>query len=136
MLSEILFYPAPLPPPPQPPKTVQGVAGAWVEFHGCVRALENDEKISALRYDIYEVMARRVLTAHIDMLTKKHGLLAVRFWHRSGVVPVGEAAVYAAIAAPHRREAFAALAELMDLLKADVPIWKVDVMPAKGPGGL
>jgi molybdopterin synthase catalytic subunit len=43
---------------------------------------------------------------------------------------VGEAAVYAAVAAPHRREAFAALAELMDLLKTDVPIWKVEVVPA------
>jgi molybdopterin synthase catalytic subunit len=38
--------------------------------------------------------------------------------------------VYAAIAAPHRKEAFAALAELMDHLKADVPIWKVEVLPA------
>jgi molybdopterin synthase catalytic subunit len=34
------------------------------------------------------------------------------------------------VAAPHRRAAFAALAELMNLLKKDVPIWKADVLPA------
>jgi molybdopterin synthase catalytic subunit len=43
---------------------------------------------------------------------------------------VGEASVYAAVAAPHRGDAFAALAELMNRLKADVPIWKVEALPA------
>ncbi len=130
MWMEILFLDAAWAGPPPPPECVRGVAGAWAEFHGCVRAMEAGKKIGALRYDIYEAMARRVLAAHLDALAKKHGLVAARFWHRSGLVPVGEAAVYAAVAAPHRREAFAALAELMDLLKTDVPIWKVEVVPA------
>jgi molybdopterin synthase catalytic subunit len=130
MWTEILFFTAALPPPPPPPESVRGLAGAWAEFHGCVRAEEKGAKIAALRYDIYEVMARRVLTTHLEALEKKHGLIAARFWHRGGIVPVGEAAVYAAIAAPHRREAFAALAELMDRLKTDVPIWKAEVVPA------
>src|SRR5471032_1948820 len=124
MWSEILFMEAPLPPPPSPPEALHGVAGAWAEFHGYVRGDEHGQKISALRYDIYEPMARKQLTAHIEELAKAHGLLAVRFWHRAGVVSVGEASVYAAIAAPHRREAFATLAELMNRLKKDVPIWK------------
>jgi len=130
MWTEILFLATPLPAPPPPPDSVFGLAGAWAEFHGCVRASEHGKKISALNYDIHEVMARKVLTAHLDALAKKHGLVAARFWHRFGTVPVGEAAVYAAIAAPHRREAFAALAELMDRLKTDVPIWKVEAVPA------
>jgi molybdopterin synthase catalytic subunit len=130
MWTEILFFDAPWPAPPPPPESVRGAAGAWAEFHGCVRATENGRNIAALRYDIYEAMARRVLAAHLEALAQKHGLIAARFRHRSGVVPVGEAAVYAAVAAPHRREAFAALAELMDLLKTDVPIWKVEVVPA------
>jgi molybdopterin synthase catalytic subunit len=104
------------------------MAGAWAEFHGHVRADEHGQKISALCYDIYEPMARKQLLAHIGELTKTHGLVAVRFWHRTGVVPVGEASVYVGIAAPHRREAFAALAELMDRLKKDVPIWKAEAL--------
>ncbi len=130
MWMEIKFFNTALPAPPPLPEAVRGQAGAWAEFHGSVRGLEKDKNISALRYEIYETMASQVLTAHIAELAKKHGLLAVRFWHREGIVLVGEAAVYAAIAAPHRKEAFAALAELMDRLKADVPIWKVESIPA------
>jgi molybdopterin synthase catalytic subunit len=130
MWSEIIFMEARLPSPPLPPETVRGIAGAWAEFHGYVRADEKGQKISALRYDIYEPMARKQLAAHIEELASKHGLVAVRFWHRTGVVPVGESSVYVAVAAPHRREAFAALAELMDRLKKDVPIWKAESLPA------
>ncbi len=119
-----------MPVPPCLPEAVRGAAGAWAEFHGCVRNSEQGKKISGLRYEIYEPMACGVLMTHFEEMEKKHGLLAVRFWHRSGTVPVGEAAVYVAVAAPHRREAFAALAELMDRLKTDVPIWKVEVLPA------
>ena len=120
----------PLPPPPSPPDALCGEAGAWAQFHGYVRADEQGQKISSLRYDIYEPMARKQLEAHIEELAKAHGLVAVRFWHRTGVVPVGEASVYAAVAAAHRREAFAALGELMNRLKKDVPIWKAEALPA------
>jgi len=103
-----------------------GKAGAWAEFTGTVRQMEKGEKIPALRYDIYQAMAKKVLTSHIEELAQKYGLLAVRFWHREGLVPVGESSVFIAIAAPHRKEAFAAIAELLDRLKADVPIWKIE----------
>jgi molybdopterin synthase catalytic subunit len=129
MFTEIKFFDTPL-PSPAPPAAMRGPAGAWAEFHGLVRATEQGKEISGIAYEIYEPMARKVLTAHIDALAQKHGLLAACFWHRSGAVPVGEAAVYAAVAAPHRKEAFAALAELMDRLKTDVPIWKAEVLPA------
>jgi molybdopterin molybdotransferase len=44
--------------------------------------------------------------------------------HRLGVVPAGEAAIYVGLAGQHRAEAFALLAQFMDRLKQDVPIWK------------
>ena len=130
MWTEIKFLEVALPPPPAAPAVLQGVAGAWAEFHGYVRADEKGQKIAGLRYDFYESMARKQLEKHMAMLGQKYGLVAARFWHRTGVVPVGEASVYAAVAAPHRQEAFAALTELMNLLKTDVPIWKVEVLPA------
>ncbi|MCU1523476.1 MAG: molybdenum cofactor biosynthesis protein MoaE, partial [Microbacteriaceae bacterium] len=37
---------------------------------------------------------------------------------------VGDTALVAAVAAPHRREAFEACAHLVELIKAQVPIWK------------
>jgi molybdopterin synthase catalytic subunit len=131
MWTEIKFFDAAWPsPPPAPPAALAGQCGAWAEFTGIVRAREKDATIAALRYEIHRAMAEKVLAGHLDELGKKHGVLAVRFWHREGIVPVGEAAVYTAVAAPHRKEAFAALAELMDRLKTDVPIWKVESLPA------
>ena len=47
--------------------------------------------------------------------------------HRIGDLVVGDLAVVVAVAAPHRGEAFAACRELIDTLKAEVPIWKHQV---------
>jgi molybdopterin synthase catalytic subunit len=133
MWTEILFFDSALPDSAPPPACTHGVAGAWAEFRGCVRADENGKRITALNYEIYDALARRQLEQHFAELAVRHGLVAGRLWHRRGLVPVGETAIYAAVAAPHRQEAFAALAALMDRLKTDVPIWKVDALAASAP---
>ena len=48
-------------------------------------------------------------------------------FHRTGVVPVGEDSVVIAAAAAHRDAAFAACRQVIEALKADVPIWKKEV---------
>jgi molybdopterin synthase catalytic subunit len=53
-----------------------------------------------------------------------HGLGAVYLAHRTGVVPAAEPSVIVAASAPHRAEAFSGCRELIDELKATVPIWK------------
>ena len=50
--------------------------------------------------------------------------LRVAAAHRVGTLVVGDVALVAAVAAPHRAEAFAACAHLVDRLKERVPIWK------------
>ena len=52
------------------------------------------------------------------------GVADVAVLHRTGVVAVGEASLVVAVAAPHRAAAFACAEELIDSLKARVPIWK------------
>jgi molybdopterin synthase catalytic subunit len=49
------------------------------------------------------------------------GIAAV---HRVGDLAIGDLAVVLAVSCPHRSEAFNACRELIDLLKASVPIWK------------
>jgi molybdopterin synthase catalytic subunit len=39
-------------------------------------------------------------------------------------VPVGEASLFIRITSRHRQASLAMMAELIDRLKADVPIWK------------
>ena len=50
----------------------------------------------------------------------------VRLWaaHRTGKLGIGELAFAVVVASAHRKEAFAACAELADRVKATVPIWK------------
>ena len=47
--------------------------------------------------------------------------------HRVGRLDIGDAAVVAVAASAHRGEAFAAVIELVERLKAEVPIWKHQV---------
>ena len=98
--------------------------GAWVEFRGVVRGDENGQEICALEYEAYPEMAEREIRRLLMRISAKHLCLAARVIHRVGIVPVGETAIYAGIAGEHRGEAFALLAEFMDRLKQDVPIWK------------
>jgi molybdopterin molybdotransferase len=113
--------------------------GAWLEFRGAVRDLENGGKISALEYEAYPEMAVREIRRILESLAVKHECLAATVIHRIGIVPVGEAAIYVGIASRHRAEAIALLAEFMNQLKQGVPIWKrralsVEVRPVNGGG--
>lgn len=121
MEIEIHITSAPIAEPLPPP--VNGV-GAWVEFRGVVRGEENSAVIAALEYEAYPQMAEKEMRRILVELASCHPCLSVRVIHRVGIVPVGESAIYAGIAARHRAEAFALLTEFMDRLKQDVPIWK------------
>jgi molybdopterin synthase catalytic subunit len=99
--------------------------GAVVEFHGIVREMEGDQALEGLFYEAYETMARKVLERHLRELGEIHGTAAVRFIHRTGWVPVGEASLYLSVASAHRGEALRFMADAIDRLKLDVPIWKM-----------
>jgi molybdopterin molybdotransferase len=121
---------------PIPAKTTRlaaGKAGAWLEFSGMVRGIEDTEPISALEYEAYPEMAEREICRLLESLAKKHPCLAARVIHRFGVIPVGETAIYVGVAGRHRQETIAFLAEFMDRLKQDVPIWKRRALPVAAP---
>jgi molybdopterin synthase catalytic subunit len=59
--------------------------------------------------------------------TERHDLCKVAITHRLGRVEVGETSVAIAVSAPHRRDALAACAEIIDALKARVPLWKKEL---------
>lgn len=127
MKIEILISDAVIRPVPAP---INPGAGALAEFTGTVRGEENGRRISALVYEAYQPMAETVMHRLLTDLSLAHPCLAVRVQHRIGIVPVGEAAIHIAVQSKHRAEAFALLAGFMDRLKQDVPIWKVDSIPA------
>jgi molybdopterin molybdotransferase len=107
-----------------PPPAKHGAIGAWLEFRGVVRGEENGRAIRALEYEAYPEMAGREIRRLLEDIAARHPCHTAKVIHRVGVIPVGHTAIYVGVASPHRAEAIALLAEFMDRLKQDVPIWK------------
>jgi molybdopterin synthase catalytic subunit len=102
-------------------------AGALLVFDGVVRPLEDGRALKALEYEVYEPMAGRQLERLATAVAERHSLLRLDVEHSRGVVPVGRVSLRVVIDAAHRGPALAAMAEFIDLLKRDVPIWKKPV---------
>jgi molybdopterin converting factor subunit 1 len=96
-------------------------AGGVVLFEGVTR------EVAELDYEAYAEMAEERLRAIGEEEAARHGLCAVALEHRTGTVPRGEPSVIVAASAPHRGEAFAGARALIDRVKAEAPIWKVEV---------
>ena len=60
----------------------------------------------------------------VEAVAARHPVTAVAAVHRVGHLEIGDAAVVVAAAAAHRGQAFDAARDLIDDLKATVPIWK------------
>jgi molybdopterin synthase catalytic subunit len=69
-------------------------------------------------------MARSEMGRIARELSAQYPCQVVEIIHRIGRVPVGEASIVVRIEAKHRAEAFGMLAEFMNRMKRDVPIWK------------
>jgi len=98
--------------------------GGVVTFAGVVRADENGRAVEMLSYEAHEAMAVETFERIAGDLRARYGSLRVAIIHRAGDVAAGEVAVVVSVAAPHRREAFAACGEAVDELKRSAPIWK------------
>ena len=104
--------------------SADALSGAVVEFAGMVRGEEDGVAIASLHYEAYEGMARSEMARIVGELSGTYPCRSVEVTHRVGSVPVGDASILVRIEAKHRAEAFGMLAEFMDRLKHDVPIWK------------
>jgi molybdopterin synthase catalytic subunit len=98
-------------------------AGAVVCFEGVTR------EVPRLEYEAYAEMAEPRMREIAAEEAERHGLCAVAVEHRTGTVALGEPSVIVAASAPHRGEAFAGARAVIDRLKAEAPIWKVEVTP-------
>ncbi|MBI2069596.1 MAG: molybdenum cofactor biosynthesis protein MoaE [Elusimicrobia bacterium] len=106
-------------------QVVSPTCGATVTFIGSVRDSEGGKPIASICYEAYASMAEKTVRGIVESCRELWGA-RVAIHHRVGEIPVGEAAVVIASAAPHRREAFAACEYAIERIKAVVPIWKVD----------
>ncbi|WP_022872403.1 molybdenum cofactor biosynthesis protein MoaE [Nesterenkonia alba] len=98
-------------------------AGAVVVFSGIVRNHDAGQPVTRLDYSAHP-SAQQVLTDVATTIAAKHPTVRIYAAHRIGSLQVGDHALVAAVASAHRAEAFEACAELVETIKAEVPIWK------------
>ena len=96
-------------------------AGAVVVFEGVTR------DVPELDYEAYAEMAQARIEAIAAEEADRHGLCAVAIEHRTGTVALSQPSVIVAASAPHRGEAFTGARALIDRVKAEAPIWKVEL---------
>jgi molybdopterin synthase catalytic subunit/molybdopterin converting factor small subunit len=102
-------------------------AGAIATFLGTVRAQSRGRDVIALEYEAYEEMAEDVMAEIAEDVKRRYDLCKVAISHRVGRVEIGETSVAIAVSAPHRHDALAACKDVIDTLKARVPLWKKEL---------
>ena len=98
-------------------------AGAVVTFSGDVRNHDKGKSVLTLNYEIHP-SAQSVIEKITNEIASKHEVVNVAVAHRYGAIPIGESAFVVAVASSHRGPAFACCHELVERVKAELPIWK------------
>lgn len=104
-------------------------AGAIATFTGRVRARDqpDDTPTTHLEFEAYGDVAWDRMERIADEIRERNGVYDVAMHHRTGVIEDGEDIVFVVILAGHREEAFTAVADGINRLKAEVPIFKKEV---------
>jgi len=104
-------------------------AGGVVSFTGIAR--KDDGRTQMLELEAYLGFTEPWIEALVKEALARFNLSDAQVIHRVGPILPGEAIVFVATAAAHRRQAFEGADFLMDHLKSRAPFWKKE----HGPDG-
>ncbi|EKU49600.1 MULTISPECIES: molybdenum cofactor biosynthesis protein MoaE [Brevibacterium] len=105
------------------PEVVTAASGASVTFSGIIRDHDSGRGVERLVYESHP-LADQQLAEAAAAVARAHPEVRISVVHRVGELRIGDVALAAVVASAHRREAFAACAELIDEVKDKVAIWK------------
>ena len=102
--------------------------GAHSLFLGQVRQDIIDNKpVTAIDYTAYEELALEKMHQIRESVFAKFDLTCMHIHHSLGLVAVGEICLFVFTSAPHRKAAIAACEEVVERIKAELPIWGKEV---------
>ncbi|WP_094227954.1 molybdopterin synthase [Methanolobus psychrotolerans] len=99
-------------------------SGGIATFTGIVRRVDGNVETTAIEFEKYEGVADRAIEKICRDLKQKDNIIDVLIHHRTGLIKSGDDIVYIVVAAAHRKELFEVLADALERIKEDVPIWK------------
>ena len=92
-------------------------------FVGIVRDVDHGQSVRSLDYTAHPTAAEELRRCATEVAAR-HAVEAVAVRHRTGHLEIGDLAVVVVVGARHRGPALVACHELIDQLKAQVPVWK------------
>jgi len=104
-------------------------AGGIVSFTGLAREATDGSTVATLELDAYPGFTEPAIAAMEAEARARFPVQDLLVVHRYGPIQPGEAIVFVAAAAEHRRAAFEAADFLMDYLKTRAPFWKKETGP-------
>ncbi len=109
--------------------------GAHQIFLGQIRAdVVKDKKVVAIDFSCYREMADAAYYDLREAIFGKYALTCMHVYHSLGTIAVGEINLFVFVSAVHRKDAIAACAELVELIKTDLPIWGKEVFEDESYG--
>jgi len=98
-------------------------AGAVVSFSGVVRNHDHGKAVTGIEY-VGHPSADDVMREVLAEFADREGVHAIAAQHRIGHLGIGGVALYVAVAASHRAQAFGCASDFVDRVKEKLPIWK------------
>jgi len=99
--------------------------GAVAFFLGVIRQdQQGDKHTVSINYSAYKPMAEKIFADLSNRLLNQYGVQRVVLQHTVGQVNVGDISMLVWIESKHRKEAFAALSDAVEHIKAYSPVWK------------
>lgn len=93
-------------------------------FLGQVRAdIIDGKKVTAIEYTSFKEMALEKMHLIREAIFEKYSLTCMHVYHSLGTIAAGEICLFVFTSAPHRKAAIDACEEIVERLKAELPIW-------------
>lgn len=103
--------------------------GAHSIFLGQVRADQiADGQVRGINYTAYEDMALAKMQDIREAMFEKYSLTCLHIHHSLGLVPAGEVCLFVFTSSAHRKAAMEACDELVERIKAELPIWGEEIL--------
>ncbi|MEJ7911699.1 MAG: molybdenum cofactor biosynthesis protein MoaE [Chitinophagaceae bacterium] len=108
--------------------STQKSIGGHSLFLGQVRRDQIDGKtVASIDYSTYEEMALEKMHHIRESIFSKYALTCMHVYHSLGRVAAGEISLFVFTSAPHRKAAIDACAEVVEKIKAELPVWGKEV---------
>jgi molybdopterin synthase catalytic subunit len=107
--------------------------GAHNIFLGQVRRDDIEgELVAGIEYTSYEEMALEKMQEIREDIFKKYQLTCMHVHHSLGLVPTGQICLFVFTSSKRRKAAIQACEELVERIKAELPVWGKEVFDGEG----